>query len=437
MSDATLIKGAQELAAAKGTGGAGIKAISKTVKAVGDTVSKAMAPDKNGKIGADGKPKNSDADLRRLAKKLKTNDFKAVELDGFTLEGRDKVEAELLRMNKTLDEAETKLYESDINSEEYEKAYKQKTRVMSEYKAFVKAGKTLRDFRANERNIISIADNQDGIRGGYSRVSLNSPNIQKTTMLVGDEWSWNSEEMDFEWNFKDKEKLRLSNMSDYKPMLFDQVADFRVYLQEQKVEATKQINPKKRVAMHQALIGELRTALLENKFGPHILEALIGNAELPEVNSMFEELDINFANNELTPQERIKSFKDNGEAAINILADAVFPEMNPKLPPKEEQKTLDDYEKSIKTSAYAKYKDISADNPSPTPSQKLNVGTNIFLQWIPTTDITDENGDTKTVKVNKWMLVNIKGEVVAPGAEDTFDTLDEALGVFPFSKKVK
>jgi len=71
MSDATLIKGAQELAAAKGTGGAGIKAISKTVKAVGDTVSKAMAPDKNGKIGADGKPKNSDADLRRLAKKLK------------------------------------------------------------------------------------------------------------------------------------------------------------------------------------------------------------------------------------------------------------------------------------------------------------------------------------------------------------------------------
>ena len=420
MSDATLIKGAQELAAAKGTGGAGIKAISKTVKAVGDTVSKAMAPDKNGKIGADGKPKNSDADLRRLAKKLKTNDFKAVELDGFTLEGRDKVEAELLRMNKTLDEAETKLYESDINSKEYEEAYKQKTRVMSEYKAFVKAGKTLRDFRANERNIISIADNQDGIRGGYSRVSLNSPNIQKTTMLVGDEWSWNSEEMDFEWNFKDKEKLRLSNMSDYKPMLFDQVADFRVYLQEQKVEATKQINPQKRVAMHQALIGELRTALLENKFGPHILEALIGNAELPEVNSMFEELDINFANNELTPQERIKSFKDNGEAAINILADAVFPEMNPPVTEKEKEATLSRTQKDKNTVIYNEFKDLTNENPYlKVDSVPILLTDNAYLTWI--------------AKAKRWVITDKDGTPRTGKLQQTFISLDEALKTKGFS----
>jgi len=437
MSDATLIKGAQELAAAKGTGGAGIKAISKTVKAVGGAVAKAMAPDKNGKIGEDGKPKSSDADLKKLEKILKANDFKAVELDGFTLEGRNKMEAELARMNKTLDEAETVLYNSDVNSEEYEEAYKLKNRTISEYKAFVKAGKTLRDFRANERNFLSVADNGDNIRGGYSRVSLNSANIQKTIMLAQDKWAWNSKELDFEWKYNDKETLSLSKASDYKPMSFDQVADMKVYLQEQKIAAAKQINPQKRAAMHDAVTSELRTAFLENKYGPHMLEALVGNAELPEVNNMFEELDINFANNELTPQERIKSFKDNGEAAINILADAIFPEMNPKLPPEEEQKTLDDYEKSIKTSAYAKYKDISAKNPSPIPSRKLNVGNDRFLQWIPTTDITDENGEVKTVKVNKWMLVNIKGEVVAPGADIAFDTLDEALGLFPFSKKVK
>ena len=71
MSDATLIKGARELAAAKGTGGAGIKAIGKGIKAAGSTIAKAMASDKNGKIGADGKAKNSDAELRRLEKILK------------------------------------------------------------------------------------------------------------------------------------------------------------------------------------------------------------------------------------------------------------------------------------------------------------------------------------------------------------------------------
>ena len=420
MSDATLIKGARELAAAKGTGGAGIEAIGKGIKAAGATVAKAMAPDKNGKIGPDGRPKNSDAELRRLEKKLKANDFKAVELDGFTLEGRDKVEAELSRMNKTLDEAETALYINDIDSKEYKEAYKQKTRVLSEYKAFVKAGKTLRDFRANERNIFSIAENGDNIRGGYSRVSLNSANIEKTTMLVGDEWLWNSEEMDFEWNFKDKEKLKLSNMSDYKPMLFDQVADFRVYLQKQKVEATKQINPQKRVAMHQALIGELRTTLLENKFGPHILEALIGNAELPEVNSMFEEMDINFADESVSVQERIKSLKDNGEAAINILADAVFPEMNPPVTKKEKEATLSKTQKDKNTTVYEAFKDLTNENPYlKTDSVSILLNDNSYLTWIAAAKlwvITDKDGVPRTDKESQ-----------------TFVSLDEALRVRGFS----
>jgi len=420
MSDATLIKGAQELAAAKGTGGAGIKAISKTVKAVGDTVSKAMAPDKNGKIGADGKPKNSDADLRRLAKKLKTNDFKAVELDGFTLEGRDKVEAELLRMNKTLDEAETKLYESDINSEEYEKAYKQKTRVMSEYKAFVKAGKTLRDFRTDERNIFSIAENGDNIRGGYSRVSLNAANIDKTRVLIEDKWVWDSKEMDFVWDYQGKEKLSLSNRSDYKPMLFEQVADFRVYLQKQKVEATKQINPQKRVRMHQALTSELRTTLLENKFGPHILEALIGNAELPEVNSMFGELDINFADESVSVQERIKSLKDNGEAAINILADAVFPEMNPPVTKKEKEATLTRTQKDKNTTVYEAFKDVTNENPRlKVDSVPILLSDNSYLTWIAAAElwvITDKDGTPRTDK-----------------EAQTFPSLDEALRYRGFS----
>ena len=420
MSDATLIKGARELAAAKGTGGAGIEAIGKGIKAAGATVAKAMAPDKNGKIGPDGRPKNSDAELRRLEKKLKANDFKAVELDGFTLEGRDKVEAELLRMNKSLDEAETKLYESDINSEEYEKAYKQKTRVMSEYKAFVKAGKTLRDFRTDERNIFSIAENGDNIRGGYSRVSLNAANIDKTRVLIEDKWVWDSKEMDFVWDYQGKEKLSLSNRSDYKPMLFEQVADFRVYLQKQKVEATKQINPQKRVRMHQALTSELRTTLLENKFGPHILEALIGNAELPEVNSMFGELDINFADESVSVQERIKSLKDNGEAAINILADAVFPEMNPPVTKKEKEATLTRTQKDKNTTVYEAFKDVTNENPRlKVDSVPILLSDNSYLTWIAAAElwvITDKDGTPRTDK-----------------EAQTFPSLDEALRYRGFS----
>ena len=420
MSDATLIKGARELAAAKGTGGAGIEAIGKGIKAAGATVAKAMAPDKNGKIGPDGRPKNSDAELRKLEKKLKANDFKAVELDGFTLEGRDKVEAELLRMNKTLDEAETKLYESDINSEEYEKAYKQKTRVMSEYKAFVKAGKTLRDFRTDERNIFSIAENGDNIRGGYSRVSLNAANIDKTRVLIEDKWVWDSKEMDFVWDYQGKEKLSLSNRSDYKPMLFEQVADFRVYLQKQKVEATKQINPQKRVRMHQALTSELRTTLLENKFGPHILEALIGNAELPEVNSMFGELDINFADESVSVQERIKSLKDNGEAAINILADAVFPEMNPPVTKKEKEATLTRTQKDKNTTVYEAFKDVTNENPRlKVDSVPILLSDNSYLTWIAAAElwvITDKDGTPRTDK-----------------EAQTFPSLDEALRYRGFS----
>jgi len=420
MSDATLIKGARELAAAKGTGGAGIEAIGKGIKAAGATVAKAMAPDKNGKIGPDGRPKNSDAELRRLEKKLKANDFKAVELDGFTLEGRDKVEAELLRMNKSLDEAETKLYESDINSEEYEKAYKQKTRVMSEYKAFVKAGKTLRDFRTDERNIFSIAENGDNIRGGYSRVSLNAANIDKTRVLIEDKWVWDSKEMDFVWDYQGKEKLSLSNRSDYKPMLFEQVADFRVYLQKQKVEATKQINPQKRVRIHQALTSELRTTLLENKFGPHILEALIGNAELPEVNSMFGELDINFADESVSVQERIKSLKDNGEAAINILADAVFPEMNPPVTKKEKEATLTRTQKDKNTTVYEAFKDVTNENPRlKVDSVPILLSDNSYLTWIAAAElwvITDKDGTPRTDK-----------------EAQTFPSLDEALRYRGFS----
>ena len=239
-------------------------------------------------------------------------------------------------------------------------------------------------------------------------------------MLVGDEWSWNSEEMDFEWNFKDKEKLKLSSMSDYKPMLFDQVADFRVYLQEQKVEATKQINPQKRVAMHQALIGELRTTLLENKFGPHILEALIGNAELPEVNSMFEELDINFANNELTPQERIKSFKDNGEAAINILADAVFPEMNPPVTEKEKEATLSRTQKDKNTVIYNEFKDLTNENPYlKVDSVPILLTDNAYLTWI--------------AKAKRWVITDKDGTPRTGKLQQTFISLDEALKTKGFS----
>ena len=422
MSDATLIKGARELAAAKGTGGAGIEAIGKGIKAAGTTVAKAMAPDKNGKIGPDGRPKNSDAELRRLEKKLKANDFKAVELDGFTLEGRDKVEAELSRMNKALDEAETILYMSDINSEEYEKAYKQKNRVMSEYKAFVKAGKTLRDFRANERNILghTLAENGDNIRGGYSRVSLNAANIDKTRMLIEDKWVWDSEEMDFVWDYQGKEKLSLSNRSDYKPMTFDQVADITVYLQKQKIEATKQINPQKRVAMHQALTGELRTAFLENKYGPHMLEAFLGNAELPEFNTVFEELDINFTDKNVSAQERIKSFKENGEAAINILADAVFPEMNPPVTKKEKEATLTKTQKDKNTTVYEAFKDVTNENPRlKVDSVPILLSDNSYLTWIAAAElwvITDKDGTPRTDK-----------------EAQTFPSLDEALRYRGFS----
>jgi len=135
---------------------------------------------------------------------------------------------------------------------------------------------------------------------------------------------------------------------------------------------------------------------------------------------MFEELDFNFANNELTPQERIKSLKDNGEAAINILADAVFPEMNPPVTEKEKEATLSRTQKDKNTVIYNEFKDLTNENPYlKVDSVPILLTDNAYLTWI--------------AKAKRWVITDKDGTPRTGKLQQTFISLDEALKTKGFS----
>ena len=113
MSDATLIQGARDLAAAKGTGGAGIKAIGKSIKEVGEKVGEAISK-ANEKKKTSAQTESGDKALQRLQKELRNNDFGTIELDGYTDVGREKIEEVLVDLNERLDAAVTAKYNAEL-----------------------------------------------------------------------------------------------------------------------------------------------------------------------------------------------------------------------------------------------------------------------------------------------------------------------------------